>query len=63
MSDDIRVEFAMWGQGCCTYFSEEDAAFNWLWEMYNKGWLDPREILKGEVVLYSKEEILYRINK
>ena len=64
--DGIRVVFAMWGQECCTYFYGdlgEVNALDWLFKMYDKGWLDPlmMEVADTGVVLYDKEEILEKI--
>ena len=64
--DGIRVAFAMWGQECYTCFygdSGEDSAFDWLFKMYDTGWLDQLtlETVGTFVVLYDLEEILEKI--
>ena len=56
----------MWGQECYTYFYGdlgESNALDWLFKMYDKGWLDPlmMEAADTGVVLYDKEEILEKI--
>jgi hypothetical protein len=59
----VVVEFSMWGQQCSTMFSNEEAAWQWLQETFDRGWLMPDMIRYGAIVLHDRREILNRIEE
>lgn len=61
MSDKVIVVFMMWGQECQTVFdaTSEHSPLEWLWIMYDRGWLYPSEIVSEDgVVIFDKEQLL-----
>ena len=58
----IAVEFNMWGQSCTTSFQDEEAALDWLFKMYEKGWLFPVEMVSEDgIVLFDAGQLLEKI--
>ncbi len=64
-ADEVyNVTFDLWGKRCRTWFFTLDEAVNWLKTCYEKGFLLPIEINKGEInkgigtIIYKKEQLI-----
>lgn len=62
----VTVVFDCWGQRCEAEFdtSSEREPFEWLFECYNKGFLNPVEIYDTDtgVILYDYDMIMLYLN-
>ena len=61
----VTVYFMFWGQKCQTDFLETDELhpLDWIRTLYDKGWMDPVEVIRDDGVVTVTEEEMRKLKE